>query len=125
MTTTPHPARVASLIRQGVAPHIAAASAKAQEDGIASRKRFVREAAKHYDRKKRLPGALHPLGVEKAWLTPGRFPHRTRDILRLLAHRLRYHRTNPLGRVSVARSIQIAMVGEAAILRRQTSKKAA
>lgn len=126
MTTTPHPARVARLIREGVPPHRAVASARERERGIASRKKQIRSAAKFYDRTRDLPNVYpEPLTGDLLEVHDDIGRDWTRHILLKLARLLKYHRTNPLGRRLMVTNIAIAMVGEATILRRQLERRAA
>ncbi len=99
---------------------------QARQMGIASRKRQVRDAAKFYDRARDL-APVYPGNLTDDLLTV----HNdigadfTGHILLKLARALKYHRANPLGRSTMATSICIVMVGEAANLRRQLSREAA
>ena len=118
---SPNPGLVSGLLRQGVAPHVAVASAQARAQGLAARKRRIRAAAAFYDRARDLP----PLHLDRDLLAVDDDIGRdwTRHILLRLARMLKYHRANPKGRSSVALSIAIAMTGEAAILRRQNGRQ--
>ena len=120
----PNSGLVSGLLRQGVAPHVAVASAQARARGLAARKRRIRAAAAFYDRARDLP-PLWPQRLDRDLLTVDDDIGRdwTRHVLLRLARMLKYHRTNPKGRSSVALSIAIAMTGEAAILRRQSGRQ--
>lgn len=120
----PNPGLVSGLLRQGVAPHVAVASAQARAQGLAARKRRIRAAAAFYDRARDLP-PLWPQYLDRDLLTVDDDIGRdwTRHILLQLGRMLKYHRANPKGRSSVALSIAIAMTGEAAILRRQSGRR--
>ncbi len=120
---TPNPGLVSGLLRRGVSPHVAIASAQARAQGLAARKRRIRAAAAFYDRARDLP-PLWPQHLDRDLLTVDNDIGRdwTRHILLRLARMLRYHRSNPQGRSTLALSIAIAMTGEAAILRRQSSR---
>ena len=121
---TPNAGLVSGLLRRGVAPHVAVASAQARAQGLAARKRRIRAAAAFYDRARDLP-PLWPQHLDRDLLTVDNDIGRdwTRHILLRLARMLKYHRTNPQGRSSMALSIAIAMTGEAAILRRQCGRR--
>lgn len=119
-----NPALVSGLLRQGVAPHVAVASAQARAQGLAARKRRIRAAAVFYDRRRDLP-PLWPRHLEADLLAVDTEIGLdwTRHILLRLARMLKYHRTDPLSRPSMAVNIAIAMTGEAAILRRQRDNR--
>lgn len=121
---SPNPALVSGLRHRGVAPHVAAASAQARAHGLAARKRRIRAAAAFYDRARDLP-PLWPRPLDGDLLTVHGDIGRdwTRHILLRLARMLKYHRTSPQGRASMALAIAIAMTGEAAILRRQGGRR--
>ena len=124
VASAPDPAVLSSLLRQGVAPHIAIASARARAQGRAARKRRIRAAAAFYDRVRDLP-PLWPrhLDAELLAADPDIGMDWTRHILLRLARLLKYHRSDPQGRASMATNIAIAMIGEAAILRRQRDRR--
>ncbi len=100
------------------------AAAQARAIGIASRKHFVRESARSYDRAEHLPHLLPDVPADLLDVHDDIGLDFTRHVLLKLARLLKYHRCAPTGRRTAATNIAIAMTGEAAILRRQMAHKA-